>query len=97
MCIFYNESFTKQDKQSFINNGYFSNRETRPEIAQSWERSKCFKLDHKKALITLPSKSKKNRVGTMVTDYLRDYILPNIISNLYDSLETHNGCSILCV
>ena len=27
----------------------------------------------------------------MVTDYLRDYILPNIISNLYDSLETYNG------
>lgn len=91
MCIFYNESSTKQDKKSFINNGYFSNGETRSEIAQSWERSKNFKLDHTKTLITLPSKSEKNKVGTMVTDYLRDYILPNIISNLYDSLETHNG------
>ena len=91
MCIFYNESSTKKNKEFFILSGHLADGETRSEIAQSWERCKKFKLDHTKKLITLPSKCEKNTVCTMVTDYLRDYILPNIISNLYDSLETYKG------
>ena len=91
MSTYYNEYSTKKNKESFIHHGRFVDEETRVEIKKSWEGCKNHQLDHKKTLITLPPKSEKNTIGIMVTDYLRDYILPNIISNLYDSLETYKG------
>ena len=85
------EARNKKGRETFFKTGIINKGHVREEIERSWKRSKARNLDERLSCINLPLKSEKNIVGTMITDYLRDYILPNIISNLYVSLERYKG------
>lgn len=92
MVITYDESITKKNKESFFNTGCFVEKEIKREIAQSWKRSKQLQLNREITYNKIYSIPKGNNPPvTKESVLLRDFILTNVVSQIYASLDATNG------
>ncbi|BAE85581.1 sigma-54 interaction domain-containing protein [Desulfitobacterium hafniense] len=90
MYVNYNDC-AQRNIESFFPSLSLPEKEVRKEVAQSWEKCKERQLDKKIARIKTPSTFSKDAPIREDLLYLRDNVLPMIVSCLHEMLSVYQG------